>query len=719
MRKIWLVSVLLPLMLWAQESGTWNDIQILAGSIERQGTKVTAEEDVLLLYKEALLQADHVVYDLNNSVVELFGHVTAMNADDYATMGDYAKLDLKHEKESFKKFFMAGFETPVWLRGERADRDHDKMTLQKAFVSSCDLGCPDWHIEYSSAEYNTTTQWLDIWNPIFYIGDKPVFYLPYIASSLNKKRKSGLLRPTVGLSDRDGFTLVQPIYFAPQPWWDLQIDPQVRLNRGAGAYATLRFVDSPQSYGEIRAGYFKTQSDYAERYSLRNRSHYGVEAHYEAARLFTQEPTPYQDGLYVDAIWLNDPDYINLQSSSLVELAESSQANSRVNYFFSSPSYYAGVYGRYYIDTLLTREDRKKTLQTLPSVQLHAYQAPLFGLENFLYSLDYRVSNYIAETGRNIQFQEIDLPLSFYGSLFDDYIRFSISENLYYSYSAYKHFDDSALLLRQNRSDSYSLFRNYHQIEVHTDLAKGYGTLFHTMRLKLEYDKPSFSSESGHIDPTISVLRSPREQLIASWSHYLYDEAGQEFLYYRLAQPIYYEPLNEFDRVYHRYGDIEQEVRYRFGEHYELYSDFFYSYYLHNFSDAITSLSVDYPVARLGLHHFFKQQIDLDMTSDDFGEMVKTSNFFRFDALYRYDESTDYYGHVSYDALNDKVNRWGLGVRLYRKCWNLDMGVRDEMVPILSSSTENPADSIHNISFYFTIGLVPFGDYSQTLSQEL
>jgi hypothetical protein len=47
------------------------------------------------------------------------------------------------------------------------------------------------------------------------------------------------------------------------------------------------------------------------------------------------------------------------------------------------------------------------------------------------------------------------------------------------------------------------------------------------------------------------------------------------------------------------------------------------------------------------------------------------------------------------------------------------MGVRDEMVPILSSSTENPADSIHNISFYFTIGLVPFGDYSQTLSQEL
>jgi hypothetical protein len=45
------------------------------------------------------------------------------------------------------------------------------------------------------------------------------------------------------------------------------------------------------------------------------------------------------------------------------------------------------------------------------------------------------------------------------------------------------------------------------------------------------------------------------------------------------------------------------------------------------------------------------------------------------------------------------------------------MGVRDEIVPILTSAEE--PDNIHNIMVYFTISLVPFGSYSQRFNQGL
>jgi hypothetical protein len=63
------------------------------------------------------------------------------------------------------------------------------------------------------------------------------------------------------------------------------------------------------------------------------------------------------------------------------------------------------------------------------------------------------------------------------------------------------------------------------------------------------------------------------------------------------------------------------------------------------------------------------------------------------------------------------VNRWGVGAHFFRNCWDLDIGIRDEIVPILTSA-ETP-DNIHNVTFYFTINLVPFGAYTHTIQQGL
>lgn len=54
----------------------------------------------------------------------------------------------------------------------------------------------------------------------------------------------------------------QPIYIAPYENWDLELNPQIKTDRGFGLYSTLRFIDSPYSIGEVNLGAFRENSSY-------------------------------------------------------------------------------------------------------------------------------------------------------------------------------------------------------------------------------------------------------------------------------------------------------------------------------------------------------------------------------------------------------------------------------------------------------------------------
>ena len=99
-------------------------------------------------------------------------------------------------------------------------------------------------MEFSSTDYNSDTKWLNIYNARLYVGDILVFYSPYFGYSSDNTRRTGLLMPSVGFSADEGIYYEQPIYIAEQNWWDLELKPQIRTNRGYGGYSTFRFVDS-------------------------------------------------------------------------------------------------------------------------------------------------------------------------------------------------------------------------------------------------------------------------------------------------------------------------------------------------------------------------------------------------------------------------------------------------------------------------------------------
>ncbi len=667
-----------------------KNIQIIAASVDRDGSLIVASGDVVVYYENRILLAERARYDTRTSILELFGKVEMMEGFELASLSNYVKLDLKKEISSFSRVFMADLQSGLWIRGKDAQRRSDRVTLAKAFVTSCDVACPDWHMEFSSLDYNTTAKWINVWNPVLYMKDTPVLYFPYLGFSTDKERRSGFLRPYFGVSSRDGFFYTQPIYFAPDPQWDLEIDPQIRALRGKGVYAILRFVDSPHSSGRITTGYFLDKESFVEEYNLRNRSHYGVQANYASSRLFASPGSDDHDGLYVDVTYLKDPDYKNLQAYSTSGLVNSSQVQSRINYYFNTPDYFAGVYAKYFIDTSLA--SNKNTVQSIPVIQLHSYQNSLAGWDALHYSADYRISSFFTAAGKHMQLQEINAPLIFYTSFLKGYLNLSISENLYYSYIGYQNLEANA------PGNYYTFFRNYHKIDIYTDLAKRVGENFHTLQMRLTYNRPSFSNEKGYIDPSISVLRSPNENMVLSAINYLYDQSGKDFLYYRISQPVLYEKSD------HKYGDIENELKIKFLNNYELYSDLFYSYYLRTLSGATSHIKYTEPGYDIMLTHFFK-----------IVKNERRSDFFTFSGVYRSESGNNWSVKVSYDNLDQAIRRWEAGLHLFRHCWDLNLGIKDEKRPILTSAG---AQSINNLVLYFQINLIPLGGFEQRFEQE-
>jgi len=667
-----------------------KSVQLMAATVERNASVVEAVGDVVVYYGDTILTADRARYDTNRSILELFGNVELIKDMKYGVLSDYVTIDLKQEHDFFEKIFLVDFASELWLRGERGEREEEILQLKDALVSSCDVACPDWHIGFTSMAYNRKSEWMDLWNPLLYMKDTPVFYFPYLGFSTNRERRTGLLRPNVGISSRDGFFYNQPVFIAPDPQWDLEIKPQIRSSRGKGVFATFRFVDTPHSGGKVTTGCFRNRESFVDEYNLKNNSHYGLQIDYEAPRLFTDGRGNDHDGIYLDITYLNDPDYLNLQAGSTAELLNSSQVQSRVNYYFNTPENYVGVYGKYFIDTSLA--SNKDTIQSIPIVQLHHYQNTLLGWNALHYSADYRISHLFTGAGKSIQMQELNAPVIFYTGFFDDYLNLSISENLYYSYIGYQNLGVST------PSDYYAMFRNYHKIDLYSDLARNFGEIFHTMQMRATYNKPSFSNESGYIDPDVSVLRSPSENMTLSLVNYFYDAEGKDFLYYRISQPVLYEKSEQ------RYGDIEQEFRYRFRKHYEFYTDLFFSYYLGAVSSATSHLKYEDGVYDIMLTHFYKVL-----------QKNRTSDFYSLNGTYKSESGNDWYGEVAFDNLDAKISRWGLGVHLFRHCWDLNLGIKDERKPILTSAG---AESVDNLIFYFRINLVPLGGFEQTYEQE-
>ncbi|SFV63527.1 Outer membrane protein Imp, required for envelope biogenesis / Organic solvent tolerance protein precursor [hydrothermal vent metagenome] len=693
-----------------------NKIEIYASKLTSHNDIIDATGGVSVIYKDYILTANRAHYDKKTGELELFDNIRANSAGKYKVLGKYAKLNLAKKEKVFRPFYMIDNRSDVWMSGAEGKANNAEIDIGSGVVSGCNPIDPLWTMEFSASDYNTESKWINLYNMRLYIYDIPVLYTPYFGYSLDTTRRSGLLKPSIGLSNDEGFYYRQPIYIAEQNWWDLELLPQIRTNRGSGLYANFRFLDSKVSHGEITMGYFKEKQTYFEKNNLQNDSHYGLNIKYDNRdflNLWSGYDFSGQSGLYVDINHMNDVDYINLASNNTENQTTSKQVLSRINMFYNTTKQYIGTYFKYYQDLALENNDN--TLQKLPTLQYHYYLDTLLK-DHLLYSLNVKSNNIQRKINKKIIQTDINLPITLQTSLFDDFLNISYTANLYMQHSTFRGNDINTTTTYR---DGYYA-RNYHTFKASTQLTKAYENVSHVIGLSIIYNKSSWNQETGFYADEDEYCSDINNQTTPEcefynitdidnaaqlqFTQYLYDNKAQQIFYHRLAQRVSYSSKTS------RYGELENELDYKLTSWLSFYNNMFYNYDHNAFSKIFNKLSLhnNYGM-NLQLSYLYKDNF-MDATSDS----LQYTKYLTSDIEYDYNRHYSLSALYNYDMESKEKKSMSIGFMYKKRCWDFGIKYSENNRPILT--TNGGASSIYDKYIYVTIVLKPLMQPSKNSS---
>jgi len=673
-----------------------DNIEVNAKSINAKDGVIYAKNGVEVFYQDAIIRADSASYDKEKYLLVLKGKVEFIGYKGIKEQAETIVINTKSSNVEFKELFMVS-DNDIWIMSKKAKKEGDIYLTGASILSSCDLKEPLWKMAFQKSRYNKEDNYIQLYGTTVYFLDTPIFYTPYLAFSTANKRSSGMLFPLFGYSQDEGFIYEQPFFWAIAPNMDIEFSPQVRTKRSYGGYATFRFVDSLYSNGGLRVGYFKDKNTYAKKHIKSDSSHYGIEFQYDSSKLFSKYlSNDYSDGLYINAIYLNDIDYLNLQKTSFSDFGQTPLQESKFNYYLQNNDYYIGLNAKYFIDT---RENinKNETLQILPSFALHKYLSNII-LDNLTYSLDMHMDNYYRKQGINLKQISFSLPFEYSLSLLDDYISISFAEDIYYT----KLFFDKG----DFEYDKFRYMSNLHKIKLYSDLTKKYDGFIHVLQPALEYLKPGFESEEpvsidefNENQQKLFDVGLPQEHYQLSIGNYIYDDSmGLKFAQ-RLCQTYYRN--KSITRPYYL-GDLYNEMRY-YISNWEFYNELKYSHYYSQIRESSSYISYHNDIYKLALRHTYR-----DILGDEDRDDLDKANEISLDFDYIYDINWNFSGALTYNINESSSKQWRFGVSYKQDCWNISLEAKREIIP-------RPDGSDIQNSFYMMMNFVPFATLGASL----
>jgi LPS-assembly protein len=161
-----------------------------------------ASGGVELRFRDFTFQGERVAIDLKMEQITAEGDVI-LDQGPKRLVGDTLFFDLNTESGTLANA-KAYVDPDIFFEGREITRlSEDRYRVVDGMVTSCIDDTPDWNVRLSRGEvelggYATAT------HARFRIKKVPIFYWPQIAYPANTDRKSGLLFPNVGYSERRG-----------------------------------------------------------------------------------------------------------------------------------------------------------------------------------------------------------------------------------------------------------------------------------------------------------------------------------------------------------------------------------------------------------------------------------------------------------------------------------------------------------------------------------
>jgi LPS-assembly protein len=230
------------------------------------GDIYTLDGNILILYRNYRIRADHATFDTADSVVIAQGHVQVdggpSNEHLLADHGDM-NLDL-HTAHLFQVTGTVGVRTathnkfvfvspnPFTITGrEVIEAGPGKYRIIDGTMTSCGLPQPDW--ELLSGKISLDDRVASARNTEFRLFHVPLFYLPYVTHPVERQqRQSGFLLPVFGNDTTKGFITGESVYLVLGRSADATLGAEYFSRRGFAPYGRVRYRGRGQDFASLR-----------------------------------------------------------------------------------------------------------------------------------------------------------------------------------------------------------------------------------------------------------------------------------------------------------------------------------------------------------------------------------------------------------------------------------------------------------------------------------
>ena len=220
--------------------------------LEQSRNRVRLEGNVQVRRAESLLEADSVVYERTAETLDAEGNIYFEQPGLRLTAAQ-GHFDIASNQGDLKQVSYR-----LSDQGARGDADSaliesaDLTHFKQIDYTTCKPGQNSWLLEADKLDIDKANGVGTAWHAKLRFKGVPFLYVPYATFPIDDRRKSGLLFPSVGRSDRSGTDIAVPYYFNIAPNMDATFTPRIMSKRGLLLGGEFRYLQE-QHAGQVRA----------------------------------------------------------------------------------------------------------------------------------------------------------------------------------------------------------------------------------------------------------------------------------------------------------------------------------------------------------------------------------------------------------------------------------------------------------------------------------
>ena len=289
------------------------------------------------------LSADKASYDTVAETMDAQGNVIYSESQ-IALSSDTASMSLSKDEARLRRAQFIVAEAPLRGSAETVYRDNQYLSrFHDATFTSCAPGNQDWIAHASRVKINRETGLGSAKNAWLEFKGVPVLYTPYISFPVDDRRVSGLLAPTWGSTQRNGFDVSAPIYWNIAPNLDDTITPRYMAKRGGMLRNKFRYLTD---YSEGSLGGEIVPYD-----QLKDKQRYSI--NFKDRSVFTEHLSS-----TVNVNKVSDKEYLNDLNNALgFQTSRFLPTTAYVNYARPDVNFSAGIQNYQSVDKTITAEN--------------------------------------------------------------------------------------------------------------------------------------------------------------------------------------------------------------------------------------------------------------------------------------------------------------------------------------------------------------------------